>query len=94
MTHTILRTGTYTPQDGDHGPEFRTQFFPDGSAIIVNEKGIHFVSRRAPYFVSVACTGKDRLERSAEAAGTKHLKLAATSHLRLVSNNSFEKKGQ
>jgi len=94
MTHTILRTGTYTPQEGDRGPQFRTQFFPDGSAIIVNEKGIHFVSRRAPYFVSVPCTGKDRLERSTKASGTKHPELAASSHLRLVPNNSFETKAK
>lgn len=54
MTHTVLRTGTCTPQEGDDALGFRTQFFPDGSAIIVNEKGIFFVERRVPYFYSVA----------------------------------------
>ena len=57
MSHTILRTGTYTPQEGDDG-EFRTQRYPDGSAVIVHEGGITFVRRRAPYFVSIPCVPK------------------------------------
>lgn len=52
MADTLLRTGTYTPQDGEEGKEFRTQFFPDGSAIIVNEKGVFLVERRVPYLFS------------------------------------------
>ena len=55
--HTLLRTGTYRPREGDDG-EFKTQFYPDGSAVIVHERGITFVSRRAPYFVSVARVGQ------------------------------------
>jgi hypothetical protein len=44
MKHTLLRTGTYTPREGDEG-EFRTQFYPDGSAVIVHERGITFVRK-------------------------------------------------
>jgi len=54
MADTVLRTGTYTPQEGEDGTEFRTQFFPDGSAIIVNEKGVFLIERRVPYLFSVA----------------------------------------
>ena len=54
MADTVLRTGTYTPLEAEDGTEFRTQFFPDGSAIIVNEKGVLLVERRAPYLFSVA----------------------------------------
>lgn len=57
MKHKLLRTGTYTPRDDDER-EFRTQSYPDGSAVIVSERGITFVRRRAPYFVSIACVGQ------------------------------------
>jgi hypothetical protein len=57
MKHTLLRTRAYAPREGDEG-EFRTQLYQDGSAVIVHEKGITFVRRTAPYFVSIACVGQ------------------------------------
>lgn len=67
MTDILLRTGTYTPEEGDDGSEFRTKRFPDGSQIIANERGIFFIGRRAPYFVSIACVGGQA------SAGLEHL---------------------
>jgi len=57
MTDVVLRTGTYTPEEDDEGPQFRTKRYPNGSQVIVNERGIFFIRRRAPYFVSIACGG-------------------------------------
>lgn len=54
MADTVLRTGAYIPKENEEGAKYRTQFFPDGSAIIVNENGVSLIERGAPYLFSVA----------------------------------------
>jgi hypothetical protein len=50
MEPEVIRSGTYTPQEGDDESwELKTQYFPDGSAIIVTEKGILLIEKRAKY---------------------------------------------
>jgi hypothetical protein len=49
MTHKILRSGTYVPQEGEDMSELKTRYFADGSAIIVTEKGVGLLERRTAY---------------------------------------------
>jgi hypothetical protein len=86
MTDILLRTGTYTPEESDDGSEFRTKRFPDGSQIIVNERGIFFIGRRAPYFVSIACGGGQASAGLSQDVGNQPVRSAPI--LRLVPTSS------
>ena len=86
MTDILLRTGTYTSEEGDDGSEFRTKRFPDGSQIIVNERGIFFIGRRAPYFVSIACGGRPASSELSQDVGDQPVR--STPILRLVPTSS------
>jgi hypothetical protein len=54
MEPKVLRSGTYTRPDGDDSLRFKTRYFSDGSAIIVTERGILLLERRAEYEVKLS----------------------------------------
>lgn len=49
MEPKFIRRGTYIPAEDHRSLELKKQYFSDGSAIIVDEKGICLVERVAKY---------------------------------------------
>jgi len=52
MEPKVIRWGTYSPREGHSSPGFETEYFSDGSAIIVTERGILLVESRVEYQVN------------------------------------------
>jgi len=51
MKPEVIRSGTYSRPEGDDSRGFVTKYFADGSAIIVTERSICLVEKRAEYRV-------------------------------------------
>lgn len=51
MERRVIKSGTYMPLEDDSSSRLKTRYFSDGSAIIVNERGICLVERAAKYEV-------------------------------------------
>jgi len=60
MEPKVLRSGTYTPLDGDSSTELKTRINPDGSGIIVNEKLICLLRRQGRYDVPLCAQALDQ----------------------------------
>ena len=52
MEPNVIKRGTYDPAAAHSSPEFSTQYFADGSAIIVTERVVLLVERTVAYEVS------------------------------------------
>jgi hypothetical protein len=87
MTDVLLRTETYTPEEGDEDSQFKTKRYPNGSQVIVNERGKFFIGRRAPYFVSIACGGGQASSEHSQDVGNRPVRSVPI--LRLVPTRSI-----
>ena len=54
MEPKVIRSGMYARPKDDGSPRFKTRYFSDKSAIIVTERGILLLERRAEYEVKLS----------------------------------------